>query len=176
MKDIRLFSYKMTTDSGFAPNPFHGFLTLANCKPSIRKSKKEGDWIAGFTSKELNGDLIGEERLVYLMQVTNKIPYKDYWNDPLYKLKKPNLSSLQTIDKAGDNIYKPLKSNAELNTDFEQIPNKNHFLKNKDHDLSGKYVLISKYYFYFGSSPIKIPKIIRPSIPPQTVSAWGKNS
>ncbi len=126
MKDIRLFSYKMTTDSGFAPNPFHGFLTLANCKPSIRKSKKEGDWIAGFTSKELNGDLIGEERLVYLMQVTNKIPYKDYWNDPLYKLKKPNLSSLQTIDKAGDNIYKPLKSNAELNTDFEQIPNKNH--------------------------------------------------
>ena len=31
--DVRLFSYKMTNDSGFAPNPFGLTLTLATCKP-----------------------------------------------------------------------------------------------------------------------------------------------
>lgn len=165
MNDVRLFSYKMTHDTGFAPNPFHGILTLANCKPCIRKCKKDGDWIAGFSSKELNGDKTGKERLIYLMKVTDKISYNEYWNNPLYKLKKPNLSSSHTIDKAGDNIYKPTKINAEFNTDFEQVSNKNHNEKNKDHDLSGKYVLISECFYYFGSSPIEIDKEIRPTIP-----------
>lgn len=31
-KSIRLFSYKQTDDTGFAPNPFHGVCTLATCK------------------------------------------------------------------------------------------------------------------------------------------------
>jgi Nucleotide modification associated domain 2 len=61
---MRLFSYKMTNDSGFAPNPFWGRLTLATCKPEIRKAKRVGDWIAGFTSRELCRDPIGSERLV----------------------------------------------------------------------------------------------------------------
>ncbi|WP_198140678.1 Nmad2 family putative nucleotide modification protein [Polaromonas naphthalenivorans] len=30
--------YLMTHDSGFAPNPFHGTLTLATCKPGIRRT------------------------------------------------------------------------------------------------------------------------------------------
>jgi hypothetical protein len=53
---MRLFAYKMTHDTGFAPNPFHGACTLATCKPQIRLHKRVGDWIAGFTSKRLNGD------------------------------------------------------------------------------------------------------------------------
>jgi hypothetical protein len=35
---VRLFSCKMTNDSGFAPNPFFGALTMATCKPGMRKS------------------------------------------------------------------------------------------------------------------------------------------
>ena len=35
---MEIFSYVITHDSGFAPNPFGGFLTLATCKPKIRKS------------------------------------------------------------------------------------------------------------------------------------------
>ena len=56
--NIRLFSYKLTNDSGFAPNPFGRVMTLATCKPKIRQSKIPGDWIAGFTSGHLNGDYI----------------------------------------------------------------------------------------------------------------------
>ena len=69
MEEIRLFSYKMTHDTGFAPNPFGGFMTLATCKPKIRECKKIGDWIAGFTSGQLNDEFVGKEKLVYLMQI-----------------------------------------------------------------------------------------------------------
>lgn len=80
--EMRLFSYKMTTDSGFAPNPFGRSLTLATCKPQIRRSKKVGDWIVGFTSAELAGDPIGSERLIYLMRVGQKLHMRDYYYDP----------------------------------------------------------------------------------------------
>jgi len=62
-----LVSYKMTHDSGFAPNPFHGYRTLATCKPGIRRSgnRRVGDLVAGFTSGALCGDAVGRERLVY---------------------------------------------------------------------------------------------------------------
>jgi hypothetical protein len=165
MENIRLFTYKMTHDTGFAPNPFHGFLTLANCKPCIRKYKKKDDWIAGFTSKKLNGDNVGEERLVYLMKVTDKITYDEYWNNPAYKLKKPNLSSSQIIDRAGDNIYKPVKSRHGLKMEFEQMHNKNHNEGDKENDLKGENVLFSNCFYYFGYRPLKISDKIRPSIP-----------
>jgi len=160
MEDIRLFSYKMINDSGFAPNPFHGLMTLANCKPYMRKSKKIGDWIAGFTSKRLCGDIVDDERLIYLMKVTNKVDYYEYWNNPIYYSKKPKLESDIVEYKAGDNIYKPDNKNG-----FVQIENKNHTEKDIKRDLSGEYVLVSNCFYYFGSSAIYIPSDIRPSIP-----------
>lgn len=160
MEEIRLFSYKMQHDTGFAPNPFQGFLTLANCKPYIRRSKIIGDWIAGFTSKGLNGDGIGYERLIYLMKVTNKIDYNEYWNNPIFNSKKPNLRSDNVADKAGDNIYMPISPN-----EFVQIENKNHLEEHKDRDIKGAYVLVSSCFYYFGSSAIYIPNDIRPSVP-----------
>jgi Nucleotide modification associated domain 2 len=41
-----VFSYVVTHDKGFAPNPYFGFLTLATCKPQIRKSARVGDWLS----------------------------------------------------------------------------------------------------------------------------------
>ena len=35
---MRLFAYKMTHDTGFAPNPFWGWMTLATCKSQIRRN------------------------------------------------------------------------------------------------------------------------------------------
>jgi len=156
----RLFSYKLANDSGFAPNPFHGFLTLANCKPCIRRSKIIGDWIAGFTSKQLNKDRVGNERLIYLMRVTDKIDYQEYWNNSKYSCKKPCVGSKNNIGIAGDNIYKP-----DSEKGFVQIENKNHKEKDMPRDLSGKYVLISETFYYFGGSPIEIPQEFRPSVP-----------
>ncbi|MBU1356934.1 MAG: hypothetical protein KJ620_10250 [Candidatus Edwardsbacteria bacterium] len=165
MKETRLFSYKMTHDTGFAPNPFGGFLTLATCKPKIRECKKVGDWIAGFTSGQLNGEKVGDEKLIYLMKVTDKISFKDYWNDPKHEKRKPNIDSQVVIEKRGDNIYMPLVETPRTFSDFRQIPNHNHTEKNKGKDLSGKYVLVSNVFYYFGSKPIIIPNDIRPKVP-----------
>lgn len=173
MKEIRLFSYKMTHDNGFAPNPFQGFMTLANCKPYFRKYKKVNDWIAGFTSKKLNNEIQGEEKLVYLMKVTRKVTYEEYWNNPEYECKKPINHSLILENKAGDNIYKP---NKELASGFEKITFYNHL---EDYltsiDLSGQNVLISEYFYYFGGKPISIPKEFRPEVP-KSQSAHGKRT
>ena len=103
---MRLFSYKIKHDTGFAPNPFGATLTLATCKPGMRKSKRKGDWIAGFTSKALNGDAKGAERLIYLMKVDEKLLFRDYFTDERFKDKIPNMNAKGAQAKAGDNIYK----------------------------------------------------------------------
>lgn len=45
---MNLYSYVITRDYGFAPNPFWGICSLATCKPQIRQRALKGDWIAGF--------------------------------------------------------------------------------------------------------------------------------
>ena len=57
-----------------------GTLTLATCKPGIKKYAKIGEWIAGFTSNRMNGDKVGQERLVYLMQVQQIMSIKEFWD------------------------------------------------------------------------------------------------
>lgn len=157
---MRLFSYKLKHDSGFAPNPFFGVLTLATCKPRIRKSKNKGDWIAGFTSRSLCGDAVGKERLIYLMQITDKIPISEYFPHPNFQNKIPDLSREEIVYHAGDNIY-------ELQSDdyYRWIENKNHPEEEKNKDLSGEFVLISTKFYYFGGNPLEIPSDLRPRVP-----------
>lgn len=173
MNSLRLFSYKMNADTGFAPNPFFGVLTLATCKPQIRKSKREGDWIAGFTSKELCNDPVGEERLIYLMQVSRKVPLAQYFHDKEFACKIPRPNAHQALEMAGDNIYRPLCGDAIEPDDFEQIRNANHWDKVTNgpddyslrHDVGGGHILVAEKYAYFGGDPLFIPAEIRPQIP-----------
>ena len=169
-----LFSYKMTHDTGFAPNPFWGILTIATCKPCIRRAntKNKGDWIAGFTSKELCGDLVDKEKLIYLMQIEEKIAFADYFVDSRFTCKIPKLGEAQCIYRAGDNIYRPICSNPSDCNDFEQLFNPYHNENNKIKDLSGKYVLASKRFFYFGREAFIIPDNARPKVP-RSQSAHG---
>ncbi len=97
---MKLFSYVVARDFGFAPNPFYGFCTLATCKPEIRKQAQIGDWIVGTGSNQLNC----LNKLIYVMRITDKITYNDYWHDSRYKCKKPIMNgSLKQM--YGDNIY-----------------------------------------------------------------------
>jgi hypothetical protein len=146
-----LYSYKMTNDSGFAPNPFYGVLTLATCKPKIRLLRGVGDYIAGFTSKRLCGDEVGQERLIFLMKVTEKLTIEQYYNNSRFQCKIPSESS-NFIARTGDNIYKPV----DTPEGFIQLPNFNHKEEHFSHDLSGKYVLISEEFYYFGSGAINV--------------------
>jgi hypothetical protein len=47
----KIYRYVLMGDGGMAPNPRDGLLTLATCKPEIRKHAREGDWVmANFPS------------------------------------------------------------------------------------------------------------------------------
>lgn len=181
IRDMRLFSYKMTHDSGFAPNPFGHTLTLATCKPQIRLHKSVNDWIAGFTSRTLAGHEVGAERLVYLMRVAEKLPMRDYFSDPRFQDKVPDMSARGPMAKAGDNIYCPLRPNADSWADFEQLPNLNHWNRDRPNefhhrrDVSGQYVLIADEFYYFGGNALDLPLECRPEVP-RGQSGHGKNT
>ncbi|MDE2058784.1 MAG: hypothetical protein KGL31_12940 [candidate division NC10 bacterium] len=170
---MRLFSYKLTDDTGFAPNPFFGVLTLATCKPGIRKAKRCGDWIAGFTSQSLNGDGVGNERLIFLMQITDIIEQYEYFGLHDFQAKIPDLVRPECRYRAGDNIYRPLTNHPQGPDDFEQVRNPNHWnptddCEDRDHkikDLSGRRVLVSSNFYYFGGKPREVPLEARPTIP-----------
>lgn len=53
-----LYSYVITRDYGFAPNPFWNICSLATCKPQIRERALKGDWVAGFGGANTTGEKI----------------------------------------------------------------------------------------------------------------------
>lgn len=62
-----IYVYKMTSDNGGAPCVHRGLLSLAICKPTIRKAAPIGSLIFGFGGKDLGG------RLIYSARVTGKL-------------------------------------------------------------------------------------------------------
>ena len=112
----------MTFDTGFAPNPFHGVLSLATCKADLRRLREVGDGIAGFTSGELCGDPVGQERKVLLARVAEKLIFEEYWMDLRFPCKKTDWST--AIGKRGDNIYCLLWQAPDGSVpDFQQVSN-----------------------------------------------------
>jgi hypothetical protein len=98
---MRLHSYVVARDFGFAPNPFYGVCTLATCKPGIRSVAEIGDWVMGTGSKTRGR----EKHIVYVMRVTGVMTFEQYWADARFERKKPNLRGSKK-QAFGDNIYR----------------------------------------------------------------------
>ena len=149
-----LYCYKMTWDTESAPNPHHGVLTLAICKPTIRRCSQVGDWISGWTAKVVHGknDRIysfDNPKLIYLARVQKKLTFAEYWLQ--YPEKYPHeIKGMKSLYDSGDNIYKPLLANPNNYNDYEQVSNSNHTKEDIIHDLSGKYVLVCEEFYYYG--------------------------
>jgi hypothetical protein len=136
---MRLYSYVLKHDRGFAPNPEGKYCTLACCKPKVRKAAEVGDWIAG-TGSARNKQ---SDRLVYAMRVTEKLTFDEYWRDRRFKGRK-------------DNIYCPT---CEASRPLVQKENEFHDEEQMPHDLSGQFVLVSDRFVYFGEKKsIPIPR------------------
>lgn len=152
---MRMYSYVIKRDFGFAPNPFGKYCTLATCKPDIRERSNIGDWVVGTGSTSVGL----KDNLVYAMRISEKITFDQYWCDPRFTYKKPlmNGSLKQTY---GDNIYHL----DEMEQSWIQ-ENSHHSLENgipnplnMERDLKSKYALISDNFWYFGRNAIPIPK------------------
>nr|VFJ59871.1 MAG: hypothetical protein BECKDK2373B_GA0170837_10879 [Candidatus Kentron sp. DK] len=97
---MKLFSYIVAHDYGFAPNPFFGVCTLATCKPIIRRTATIGDWIIGTGSSKNRK----QGSIVYVMRITEKMTFNEYWRDERFLRKRPNLRGSKK-QAFGDNIY-----------------------------------------------------------------------
>lgn len=156
---MRLFSYVVARDFGFAPNPFYGTCTLATCKPRIRSVAQKGDWIVGISPKPKNK--IEEQRLVYIMRVSETLSFEDYWDDPRFQKKKPLFSG--SLKQAyGDNIYAKAPSGkwqqAHSHHSFRDgTPNQ----ANVDNDTQTNRILVGTDFAYWGAEGPVVPESLR---------------
>jgi hypothetical protein len=150
---MQIFAYILKHDSGFAPNPFHGWCTLACCKPAIWRKARPGDWIVGITPRNL------DNRLAYAMRVEESLTFEEYWSDRRFRVKRPRWKE-QGVMHRGDNIYKPSGDGS-----FCQQPSSHYDHKNdredeqlKATDLGGKRVLVGRRFCYYGAEAVPFPK------------------
>lgn len=154
---MRLYSYIVARDYGFAPNPF-GVCTLATCKPAIRKHCEVDDWVMGTGSCQERR----QGHLVYIMRVSEIMSFDEYWKDPRFLQKRPNLRG--SIKQAyGDNIYHRSSQDAP----WQQLPS-HHSLPdgrinpaNAVPDTKVNRVLIANKFIYWGTHAPKIPSEFR---------------
>ncbi|MBI4430561.1 MAG: hypothetical protein HY587_02480 [Candidatus Omnitrophica bacterium] len=158
---MKLHSYVVARDYGFAPNPFCSFCTLATCKPRIRKTAGLGDWIVGIGSKTRGrGD-----HIVYAMRVTEILTFDQYWNDPRFKEKKPNLRGSKK-QAFGDNIYHRDSARRWCQVDSHHShPDGSPNPRNIANDTkTTDRVLISDDFIYWGGRGPRIPKSFRSQV------------
>jgi putative DNA base modification enzyme with NMAD domain len=154
---VRVFSYKIVRDFGFAPNPFDQVCTLATCKPRLRKSAKAGDIIVGCGSTA-NG-LAG--RVICIQRVSGKCTFQEYWDNPRFTMKRPFFKGSRRR-AYGDNIY-------HHDTAGRWIQEKAHHSfsdgvvneENLAQDTDSDNVLWSDDFAYFGRIAPPIPEHLR---------------
>jgi hypothetical protein len=146
----------MTTDAGFAPNPFYRYCTLTACTPNHMNARlKENDYIAGFfTDRKI-------PNLVFWMKVNEVMGYHEYFNDPRFQRKKPNLKG-SWLSRCGDNIYFRDKSGKLIQTATLYHRNNGSIEKDTRHAI----VYIGRIFSYSGEKAYidtnRLPKKLRP--------------
>lgn len=165
---MTLYSYIVRRDYGFAPNPFHGFCTLATCKHVTRRVARPGDWIIGTGSKEHQR----QGQLIYAMRVTERLSFDEYWDDPRFVLKRPDLTG-STMRWYGDNIYHQVDAVWVQEDSHHSLPGGEVNPINYVDDLKTKYVLVSNEYWYFGREAPIIPAQFRGTGPDSILSPRG---
>ena len=166
-----LYTYVMKHDTGLAPNPFWGACTLAVCTPNHQGSRaKPGDWIAGVSDKGHG------YRIIYVMEVDERIRMDDYFLDGRFAAKKPIIDGTAQ-EQCGDNFYS--KDERGL---WIQHPNRYHsgsdFLAK---DTRHPWVFVATRFWYLGRAAVDMPKEFLPMFggkgtrvnhPPQLVTVF----
>src|SRR6266516_7557503 len=157
----RVYVYVVARDFGFAPNPFHGYCTLATCKPRIRSTAHVDDWVVGMGGSRLRA----RGRCVFAMRVTETLTFNEYWSNPIYFDKRPVRNGSRKM-MVGDNIYHYDSAPPEWHQEDSHHSNVDGSINpdNLRTDTQADKVLISRYFFYFGTAAPIIPEYILTSI------------
>jgi hypothetical protein len=132
-KEHKIYIYKMTTDNGGAPCVWHNTLSLAICKPVIRRKAQKDDIIFGFGGKKY------EERLLYIAVVTDKPRAGCYYCQDRYKNRPDCIYKKLPDGKADWKKQARFHLNSkELHTDVGEKFDKAHVLLSTDFRYFGK--------------------------------------
>jgi len=138
------YLYVQINDHGSAPNPYGNMLSLALCKPPIRKNAQPGDIVIGITGSDL-----AKKRgygITWIGEVDQAISFNQYHDSFPERIPRENTTNWFT----GDNIYTKTENR------FNQIPNPSHDERSIQHDTKVDRVLIFKKFTYFGNKPLPI--------------------
>jgi len=130
-----IYVYKMVTDNGGAPCVHRGMLSLAICKPKIRKTAKRGALVFGFGGRRLGG------RLIYVAKVTEKPCVGDYYRKKRFHGRPDCIYRKRKVD----NKPKPIKD-AKFHYQSDESG------KDVGRDFKKAYVLLSTDFRYFGKA------------------------
>ncbi len=138
----RLIVYVVASDDGLAPNVSADYCSLTVCKPVVRRvARPLKDWVVGMSTNKH-----GATKLIYTMQVEEKLPYNAFFKDSRFELKKPCLK-------------RPFGDNFILN-DEAVLPWACHYSKpgKMRTNLKTPFSLIGQNYWYFGCNAPILPK------------------
>lgn len=154
---MNCFRYKLDHDYGFAPNPFYGTLSLATCKSQLRMNSnlQLGDWIVGLGSVSM-GNL---HHIIFAMKVDEIITFDQYWADPRFECKKAVING-SLVQMYGDNVYHTDSTSGRVVQEYCAHSKKGGRTNGKHwrRDVSGKNVLLSNTFYYFGDHCPEIPE------------------
>ena len=145
----RLVVYVVSSDDNLAPNVTTGICSLTVCKPVVRKHSVQGaDWIIGMSTTKH-----GIDRVIYAMQVDEKVDYADYYTDPRFAAKKPSAENPN-----GDNFFKLENGELVITTDRACHYGKPEKIKR---DLKSPVAVLGKRFWYFGANAPRLPEELR---------------
>lgn len=114
----QVYLYKVTVDDGVAPCPQDGLLTLAICKPAIRRTAMKGAYLIGVGSINRY-----QGKLIYVAQIEEPIPgaeyyrrgsaYRDRW-DCIYTL---TAGKYEWRNHGGRRVHDPAKTGGQMKRD-----------------------------------------------------------
>lgn len=131
-----IYYYTLSYDGGKAPCVMNRLLTLAICKPDIRRVAGEDDWVLGFAPREDGW------RLRYAAQLGNPILGRSYYMSPRYRHRR-------------DCIYEWKSSRFELRRNVKFHKTREDLLKDvgsKTDGYKNAIVLPSRKFWYFGEN------------------------
>ena len=151
---VTLYSYVVAGDHGFSPNPFHGFCTLACCKPDIRRRAQAGDYVVGL------GRRSRDNNIVYVMRITETMGFNAYWRDKRFSVKHPDMRA-GGVEALGDNIYRQVKGEWRQSWSRHSHDDGSQDKGNTISDTNGEQVLISDDFIYWGGAGPPLPDNLR---------------
>jgi hypothetical protein len=126
-----IYVYKIVADIGGAPCVWNNLLSLAICKPMIRKTAGKGSLVFGFGGKDY------EERLIYIARVTAKLEGTAYYRQRKYA-RRP------------DCIYRVENGRPVRKASAKYHFNSDHRKRDVGLRFERAYVLLSNDFRYFG--------------------------